>query len=135
MGLKRTPLRRRTPLQRSSSLQRTGRLRPVNPERAAIRKARDFGDLAAFVRPMKCCACGSAGPCDPAHVKSRGAGGHAWMDNGDGNIIALCRRCHTEQHSRGWGAIFDHARDPRSTAEHYARYFGEEFLAAGGERY
>lgn len=49
------------------------------------------------VKSKPCVACGAI-PTDPAHVRSVGAGG------GDehGNVIALCRQCHTRQHALGW---------------------------------
>ena len=97
-------------------------MRRVNPERKAKRYERDFGALAGYVRGMDCCACGAPGPSDPAHVKSRGAGGHAFLDNGQGNIIPLCRRCHTEQHAKGWSAIMR-----RGAAAEFAAFVGHEF--------
>ncbi len=110
------PLRRRTPLKR------TGRLRSRNPERAAKRREQDFGPLAEYARWLPCAACGAPAPSDPAHVKSRGAGGHARLANGDGNIIPLCRLCHTKQHSQGWGVLFLHGQ---REAELRARSVGE----------
>lgn len=46
---------------------------------------------------MKCVACGKS-PCDPAHIVSRGAGG----DDVPWNVMALCRRHHSESHAIGW---------------------------------
>lgn len=95
--MKRTQLKRKTPL------------RPVNPERRAKRKAKQFGPQANLCRRLPCAACGRLGPSDPAHVISRGAGG------GDrGNVIPLCKNdlktlhegCHQAQHQRGWGALY-----------------------------
>lgn len=40
---------------------------------------------------MKCLICGL--PCDPAHVKSRGAGGDDTVEN----VLNLCRKHHSEQ--------------------------------------
>jgi hypothetical protein len=57
-------------------------------------------------------------------VRSRGAGGHAWLDNGDGNILPLCRICHREQHDRGWSAVFDGCREEAALN---AREVGEAF--------
>lgn len=123
--LKRTPIKRRTPLKR------TGRIRPRNPERAERRRAEDFGPLAEHARGLPCAACGAPAPSDPAHVKSRGAGGHARLDNGDGNIIPLCRPCHTKQHAQGWGSIF---ADGRREAELRARAVGESARVQSVER-
>ncbi len=46
---------------------------------------------------MRCIACNRYG-CDPAHIKSVGSGGHdlPW------NLMPLCRRHHSMQHSKGW---------------------------------
>lgn len=91
--MKRTPLTRKT------------RMRPVNTERAARRRAEAFGDLAEVARTMPCAACNAAAPSDPAHIRSRGAGGKGWTSDGRSNIIPLCRMCHTIQHSHGWPEI------------------------------
>lgn len=53
----------------------------------------------AFLDSLKvqpCAACG-LGPCDPAHIKTRGSGGGDTWDN----VLPLCREHHTEQHKRG----------------------------------
>ncbi len=44
-----------------------------------------------------CDACGRRPPCDPAHIRSKGAGGpdEVW------NLMALCRACHSDQHRVG----------------------------------
>ncbi len=104
---------KRTPLKRKTRLKRRARLRPVNSKRRKARQERDFGDLAEYVRSLGCLVC-NARPVDPAHVKSRGAGGHAWIDVWDGvsepiayagetvgNLIPLCRTHHREQHDHG----------------------------------
>ncbi len=110
--MKRTPLKRKTRLNRR------------NEERLAKRKARDFGELARYIRTLDCCACEAPGPSQACHVKSRGAGGHAWLDSGDGNIIPMCASCHHEQHQKGWGAVL---RYGRAHAESMARAFGRDF--------
>ncbi len=51
-------------------------------------------DYLEYVRQLDCLICG--GPPVPAHVKSRGAGGHD-----RGNTVPLCHRHHQEQHRRG----------------------------------
>lgn len=45
---------------------------------------------------MRCVICNA--PCERAHIKSRGSGGHdeTW------NVMALCRGHHIEQHKVGW---------------------------------
>lgn len=52
--------------------------------------------LLEIVRNQKCTVC-QKWPSDPHHITSRGAGGG---DTGD-NVIPLCRKHHTEWHSRG----------------------------------
>lgn len=66
-------------------------------------------DRSAEIRDMTCFAygCGFT-PCDPAHVKSRGAGG-TYRD-----IIPLCHRHHQEQHTIG---ILTFARKYNTTLE------------------
>lgn len=75
------------------------RIRARNPERAARTLAEDFGDLADLVRRLPCCVVGCRRrPSDPAHVRSRGAGGHAWIVVDGvkvGNIAPLCHSHHT----------------------------------------
>lgn len=44
-----------------------------------------------------CKVCGRIGS-DPAHIKSRGAGG----DDVEWNLMPLCRAHHQEQHKVGW---------------------------------
>lgn len=88
-----TPLRRRT------------RLRRFNPERRAARRIVDFGALGEFVRTFGCAVegCGRRSEC--AHVKSRGAGGHAWLVDQAGryvgNLVPLCHEHHRLQHTVG----------------------------------
>ena len=50
------------------------------------------------MKRRQCEACGSIGQTDGAHIKSKGSGG----SDDDGNIIDLCRRCHSLQHFLGW---------------------------------
>lgn len=80
-------------------------LRRVNARRRRAALAEDFGDLADVVRTLPCCVAGCArGPSDPAHVRSRGAGHHAWITIDGvtvGNLAPLCRTHHDEQGRRG----------------------------------
>ena len=46
---------------------------------------------------LKCLAC-NKNKCDPAHIKTRGSGGHDTPDN----ILPLCRMCHIRSGSLGW---------------------------------
>ncbi len=67
---------------------------PLNPYNRKRRKKlyeKNFGDYAAIIRAMPCCVCGRRPPSDPAHVRSRGAGGTKR------DLVPLCRRCHDEQ--------------------------------------
>jgi 5-methylcytosine-specific restriction endonuclease McrA len=61
---------------------------------------RQFGPKAEWIRSLPCCACGTDGPCDAAHMKSRGAGGTS------DHLVPLCRECHTEQHTTGIKTFF-----------------------------
>ena len=54
-------------------------------------------ELLANVKAMSCQVCGKR-PVDPCHIKSFGSGG----PDSPENIIPLCRKHHTEQHSKGW---------------------------------
>lgn len=100
-------MKRSGPLHRSSRLERHTRCRPVHPERAAAARASDFGPLGDFVRSLRCAVpgCRSDGPSDPAHVRSRGAGGHAThvpdLSTGEvrGNLAPLCRVHHQLSHA------------------------------------
>lgn len=62
-------------------------------------RTRDRALLDRFHR-MTCRACFRKG-CDPAHIITRGAYG----DDVEWNVMALCRRCHTEQGAIGWWAF------------------------------
>ncbi len=56
-----------------------------------------MGNDLQTTRDLSCVCCGAAGPSDPAHIKSRGAGG---KNDGD-SVIPLCRSCHVKQHLMG----------------------------------
>lgn len=92
-------LKRKKALQRGGHLKRRTRLRQRNPERARKLKAKAFGKQAKLCRRSPCLVCGKR-PSDPAHVRSRGAGGRD-----RGNVIPLCRDHHREQHQHGWAAL------------------------------
>jgi hypothetical protein len=68
-------------------------------------RAKSFGDLAVHARRLPCLVSGcERGPIDAAHVRSRGAGGQAWLIREGaevGNIVPLCR-CH---HTGGGGVL------------------------------
>lgn len=125
-------------MKRSPMPKRTKPLPKRNRKRAAKAKAAEFGLQAALCRTLPCAACGHSAPSDPAHVRSRGAGG---QDRG--NVIPLCQSdprtghlgCHQLQHDRGWGAIRDKAgvRGDVATARSWAVGLakGLELLAYG----
>lgn len=54
------------------------------------------------VRRLPCAVCGR-GPVDPAHIKSRGAGGPDTLEN----LLPLCRSHHTQHHRIGWVRFCD----------------------------
>lgn len=138
--MKRSGFKRRSkPLQRGGYLNRNTRMAPVNKERKAKAFAKDFGPLAFHVRTHACVCCGSdASNTQACHVKSKGAGGHAWNDDGSGNLLPMCGVHHRYQHDHGWkalAALMGGVEEGREWAERLAHDIGEEFLAAGGERY
>ena len=129
---------KRSGIKRGKPMRRTGFRRRRSSERADRRLEQNFGALAEHVRAVSCCACGAPPRSDPAHVKSRGSGGHAFLDNGHGNIIPFCRTCHDLQGAKGWsavpwmvGAMPDphSAKRSRERAEMLAENIGREFRA------
>lgn len=84
-------------MKRSAYLNRKTPLRAVNPERLAARREKQFGPQSALCKALPCLVegCTSEGPSDPAHVRSRGAGGL------DSDTVPLCRTHHDEQHRIG----------------------------------
>lgn len=54
-------------------------------------------DILEFYRHRRCDICGVK-PCDPCHIKTRGAGG----SDEHFNLMSLCRTHHTEQHMLGF---------------------------------
>lgn len=54
-------------------------------------------NLLDAVKNMPCLCCHRPPPSDPDHVTSRGAGG----DDSESNVWPLCRKHHTERHSKG----------------------------------
>ncbi len=96
--MKRTEMpARKKPMARGKGLTRSPRsIAPKNRKRSAAALDQDFGEEAKTVRALPCLAAGcNACPSEPAHVKSRGAGG------GRFDIVPLCHAHHREQHSRG----------------------------------
>jgi hypothetical protein len=74
---------------------------------------------------IPCLVCGSM-PCDTCHIQSRGAGGcdEPW------NIVFMCRRHHSEQHSMGW----DRFAGKYSWIKRSLREKGWEWISMGGYR-
>lgn len=105
-------LKRHTPLKAKKRLASRAKLRPrrrardrLDPNRFeslpigkgdAIRRV-DEAVLERARRRPRCEWCGrpSRGRLDPAHVRSRGAGGH----DTDENVAGLCRPCHDNHHA------------------------------------
>lgn len=78
-------------------MRRRTRIRPVNTARRKVRYEAAFGPHAEWVRRLPCCVptCRQGPPSDPAHVRSRAAGG-TWRD-----LVPMCRAHHDEQHRTG----------------------------------
>jgi hypothetical protein len=96
--MKRSPMPdRKQPMSRGTGLARSRKsIAPKNRKRSAAALDQDFGEEARTVRALPCLVAGCCmGPSEPAHVKSRGAGG------GRFDIVPLCHAHHREQHSRG----------------------------------
>lgn len=72
----------------------------MNKKRKARLFAEDFGskEYRAWIVSMPCEVCGAVGRSDPAHVRSRGAGGKA------ADIVPLCR---TRYAVHGCHLLFD----------------------------
>jgi hypothetical protein len=115
--MKRSPMPQRSkPMSRGKALARSGRLSPRNRTRSTAARAQDFGEEAATVRLLPCTVLGCCvSPCQPAHVKSRGAGG------GRFDIVPLCHDHHREQHRVGIKTFAaKHALDLRAEADRIA---------------
>lgn len=92
---RKTPLRSRQGLRTKTRLRRATGLARVNHERRERLYARQFGEKAAWIRTLPCCACSAEPPSDPHHVRSRGAGGTSE------DLVPLCRECHDLLHLKG----------------------------------
>ena len=71
---------------------RGGRIKAKGRSRFPKRRCPEY---LAYIRTLPCVICGASGV-DPAHVRSRGAGG-----DDVGNTVPLCRECHDSQHTVG----------------------------------
>jgi hypothetical protein len=90
------PKPKKKPKKKPKPLKRT----PVKKKRATPRRTKRIVDqeVLEFFRSSPCEACGRPPRSDPAHIRSRGAGG----DDTYENIISLCRLDHCRQHKIGW---------------------------------
>lgn len=84
-----------------SPLKRKKRIRSVNPERRAERRAETDGPCADLARSLPCLVWSNGrslcvGPTEPDHVRARGAGG-----KDAGNVVPLCSGHHSERHTIG----------------------------------
>ena len=98
-------MKRHSPLERRTPIERRARLPYQNRERRASTRAKAFGPQSELCRTLPCAACGDPPPSDPAHVRSRGAGGQD-LDN----VVPLCRADHIRQHAHGWSRVLPDAR-------------------------
>jgi hypothetical protein len=69
------------------------RVRPKARGRSRFPKRRDPKYI-AWIKERDCLNCGKR-PVDPAHIKTRGAGGDDRK-----NVVPLCRSCHASQEGR-----------------------------------
>lgn len=90
------PLRSKKGLVRTGGPQRKGWIQRSRKPLPTKRRKENFGPQAKLCRTLPCCACGSPPPSDPDHVRTRGAGGKDL-----GNVVPLCRRCHSQRHDLG----------------------------------
>lgn len=108
----RSSLKRKTPLRRTGGLKRSP-MKRRNPERAAKRREKAFGEQAALCRTLPCVICSTeptgveptlsewvaflaeGHTSEPHHVPTRGAGGV------DKDTVPLCRTHHREWHDIG----------------------------------
>lgn len=76
----------------SISLNETQRMLKHPKKKRIVNRA-----LLDLFKSFPCVVCGEF-PCDPCHIKTNGSGG----DDVITNLIAFCRKHHTEQHATGW---------------------------------
>ena len=98
--MKRSPMPPRTkPMKRSGPLSRYAKINAQNRKRRAAEWARayDSAERVAFVKGLRCAACGSIAGSENAHIVSGGMGRKADASL----VIPLCPPCHREQHAIG----------------------------------
>lgn len=90
--------RKRTPKAKGQGLARSKRVNPINRERKAKLSAQNFGPCSRMARLSPCVVktCKRLPPHEPAHVRSRGAGGQDFA-----NVVSMCTPHHREQHDSG----------------------------------
>lgn len=102
--MKRTPLRRVSEKRKNllgyvfSTLRNYSQVRRCNTARKARLRAVQFGEKRAWIVTLPCAVwnCQHEGyPIEPAHVKSRGAGGTSV------DLVPICSVHHNEQHAVG----------------------------------
>ena len=109
---------KRTPLKRGKPLKRTTRLKVKGKSR--FPKRRDLHYL-AWIRERECCVPWCRILAEPAHLKTRGAGGDdLW------NIVPLCRRHHREQEGRTRAFETQYGLDLTALAAQYTRQYHNE---------
>jgi len=74
-----------------------------------------------WVGEHACCACGSRGPIEVAHVRN-GTNGGTGLKPTDDWTISLCRDCHSEQHRIGEPSFEKkHGIDMKALAREFAK--------------
>jgi len=97
-------------------------MKGINRARRLQTLPKVFGPQAQYCRALPCMVCLSPPPSDPAHVRSRGAGGKDMA-----NVVPLCRMHHQEQHARGIVTFQqDHNIDMEQVARDIASHMQRE---------
>ena len=81
----------------SEAIQKFNRRKPLKKRgrKWAEQREENFGAKADMIRQQPCDTCGAAGPSDPSHYPSVGAGGKSR------NLFPQCRQCHQDMHQYG----------------------------------
>jgi hypothetical protein len=108
--VRKTPLKRGKPLKRKTQIKRgswtilrtvTARFFRIAKGRSRFPKRRQPEFMEWFrAKRFRCGVWLCTRPADPAHVRSRGAGGHD-----KGNVSRLCRWHHQFQEQHGWARV------------------------------
>lgn len=82
-------------------------------------------ELLKIYHEMQCVVCGTT-PCDPDHIRTKGAGGHDHPQN----LWALCRTHHQERHKIGiWTFVFTYPHIKDELYERGWEKFGGKWIA------